>query len=579
MSEIGNTKESAKRDPNRGFIVGLGIIATLLVIAVIAAIGAFVFLDPFNVIARFTGRYDPLANAVPQDTGFYVSFDLANLGTDETRRIITAFSEAADTSDIEDMTSILEELDESLAETYDLTVTDDILPWLGQYIGLSVSDFDIDYYDDPSIDLIFLVEIRNRRKADEFIEKLVREIDRESGATLEEFDYRGSTGYEFISEYQLERFAFGRSGSLFILASGVEQFKDSVDAAKGESFADTDTYTQIFTELPKDRAISIIINPTIFENLQSTYEEILPEFDPYQSQQFEMFRWMASTVSTTDKGVQVDFFAAYDEDFLSPEQASILEFEYDGEGLSRYFPERTLFYFTGSRLDLMWQNIRESMALTSGVEDFEESMEIFEYEFGFNPDQDLFPLFDGDWAIGVYHSNSGYLVDYLEVPISLFIMLETSNDEDMQDVLGHLMDAVETTGLFIPWERETDELTYFELEDYYDGAKVFVIGAGRGYLLLGMDFETLDQVFNRSPSLADNENFADAFEEGSHLVMFIDLSALYEIVEDELRKSGDMQLISELDVLRPLTTIVASSFPYEDGIVHSTILLIVESEE
>jgi hypothetical protein len=580
MSENGKVEETSTINRNRSLFIFLGIVFGLLVLAVIATIILFVLFDPLNIVGRLTGRYDPIANAIPPDTGFYVSFDLAQLGTKETSRIIRSFAEAADTYDIDDMTSALEELDQSLSDSYDLTVTDDILPWIGQHIGLSVSNFDFDYYDDPSIDLVFLIEVRSRKKADEFIAKLVREVKQESLSSIEELEYRGTNVYEIQSEYDFERFAFARFDSLFFLASSLEQLKDSVDAFKGDSFADTDIYKQISNELPKDRAITIIINPTIFENLQSAYEEILPGFDPYQSQQLGVFQWMASTVSTTDKGIQVDFYAAYDEESLASDQLSIFESEYDGEGLSRYFPERTLLYITGSRLDLIWKNMRESLGLTSGMEDFEESMELFENEFGFNPDQDLFPLFNGDWAIGVYHSTSGYLTDYLDVPLSFLIMLETSDDEDMQELLGQLLDGLEDIGLFIPWERgETDDLTIYELEDYYDGAKVFALGAGKGYFLLGMDIESLEEAFTRSSSLLDNEVFADAFAADSHPVMFLDLSELYDIVEDEFRKSGDTELISDLDFLRPLTTIVASSSPYENGIVHSTIVLFVESEE
>jgi hypothetical protein len=578
MTETSTSTHSEEANPNRNLFIGLGIIAAVLVIAICVIVVIFAVLDPFNIIARLTGRYDPIANALPPDTALYMSMDFTELRTDETNRIIEAFVNAAEAAGIEETTSLREDLDESLQESLNITVTDDILPWIGQYIGLSVSSLDFGYVNEPSGDIILLIEVRNRRKADDFVEKIVANLGEEIDQDIDEVEYRGMTIYEIQSEIDYERFAFGRSENVFIVATNIEHLKDSVDATKGVSFADTHVYDEIVSALPKERAISFLINTNFFESFQDTYDELLPGFEEYQSEQLQAFRWMAGSIATIEEGVQMDFIVAYDEEFLSRDQLQMMESGYDDEGLASFYPEETLLYFAGARLDLMWENLRESNAQTNGNADFEESMELFEDEFGFNPDKDLFPLFDGDWSIGLIHTRDGYLAEEMEIPLGLIIMIETSDDEGMQDILEKIVDGIEYSGLGATWQRLSDDLIFYDFEDPYEGAIIFTFGAGKGLFMLGTDPETLDETFTRGKSLLDNDNFARAFPTGMRPVMFLNLSDLFDILEDEFRMSGDSEALSGLEIFRPMSSIAAASAPYEDGIVQTTIVVFIESE-
>ena len=573
IASVGTEKEN----PNRNLIIGLGIVAGVIVLAICAIAVVFALIDPFHIVARLTGRYDPIADALPADTSIYMSIDFARLMTEETNRIVEAFANAAEAVDLGDTGSLLEELEDSLEESLDLTFTDDVLPWMGQYVGLSFSGLDLGYVDEPSGDLIFLIEVRNRKKADEFLVKLVDNF-RQEDFEIDEIEYRGVNIYEHQAEYEFERFAIGRSENLLIITTGIELVKDSVDAMKGNSLADTIEYDEFVNALPKDRAISFFINTNILETFQDTYEELLPGFEEYQSQQLQMFRWMAGSFTTIESGIQMDFIVAYDEASITADQLSILEEAYLGDGLAQFFPEETIFYFTGARLDLVWENLRESMLMTSDASDFEESMDLFDDEFGFNPDKDLFPILDGQWSIGLLHTLDGYMAEELGIPLGLMILIESGDNDRLKDITEKISEGFAYSGIGEIHQYQSGDLTLYDVEDPYEEAVLFTFGAGEGHFLLSTDPDNLEDAFSRQTSLADNEMFMDAFPEEMRPVMFIDMSALFYIIEDQLILTDDFEEFDVLEVLRPLKAISGASTPYQDGQVQTRILIFIEGE-
>ncbi len=573
IASVGTEKEN----PHRNLIIGLGIVAGVIVLAICAIAVVFALIDPFHIVARLTGRYDPIANALPADTSIYMSIDFAGLMTEETNRIVEAFANAAEAVDLGDTGSLLEELEDSLEESLDLTFTDDVLPWMGQYVGLSFSGLDLGYVDEPSGDLIFLIEVRNRKKADEFLVKLVDNF-RQEDFEIDEIEYRGVNIFEHQAEYEFERFAIGRSENLLIITTGIELVKDSVDAMKGNSLADTIEYDEFVNALPKDRAISFFINTNILETFQDTYEELLPGFEEYQSQQLQMFRWMAGSFTTIESGIQMDFIVAYDEASITADQLSILEVAYLGDGLAQFFPEETIFYFTGARLDLVWENLRESMLMTSDASDFEESMDLFDDEFGFNPDKDLFPILDGQWSIGLLHTLDGYMAEELGIPLGLMILIESGDNDRLKDITEKISEGFAYSGIGEIHQYQSGDLTLYDVEDPYEEAVLFTFGAGEGHFLLSTDPDNLEDAFSRQTSLADNEMFMDAFPEEMRPVIFIDMSALFDIIEDQLILTDDFEEFDVLEVLRPLKAISGASTPYQDGQVQTRILIFIEGE-
>ena len=62
-------------------------------------------------------------------------------------------------------------------------------------------------------------------------------------------------------------------------------------------------------------------------------------------------------------------------------------------------------------------------------------MESLEKEIGFNPDRDLFPILDGDWALGIFENSDGFVADSIGLPLGLMFTVETSDEAQLSALL------------------------------------------------------------------------------------------------------------------------------------------------
>ena len=577
MNEKTTPEDRISPNPNRTLFIVLGIAAGAIILIFIVVAIVFALLDPFNIVGRLTGRYDPIASALPPDSPVILSMDFAKLQSKESKRIIDVFKDAAEAADIEDTADLIEELDDSLSESLDITFTDDILPWVGQFAGMSMPSFDLTSYDMPAADVIFLIEVRNRRKADDFIQTIVNNLTEEMDQEIDQTEYRGATIYDAQGTYEFDSFVFTRFDNLLLIATDVELVKDSIDASKGESYADTEKYDEIISSLPKERVITMLFDSNLISSLQG---DLLEGLDVYQ--QVDLFRWIGASISAVDSGIQMDYVIAYDRENLTDNQLEMMESELKESTLASYFPKETFFYFTGERLDLIWETFRENSYQLTDTDDFDESMELLSEEIGFNPDKDFFPLLDGGWSIGLLHTQAGYLAEDMQIPLGLLLLIESNDDAAMVNLLDKVSGLIEETGLGLVNRVEANGFTLFDLEDPYMDAVILSFGGGEGLLMIGTDQDTIGEILSRGETLLDNERYNQSWEalpDDTHPVLFFDLSTLYEILEDEFFALDDSDALSSLDIFRPMHSIVAGSAPVDDGVIRSTIILLIEGGE
>ncbi len=278
----------------------------------------------------------------------------------------------------------------------------------------------------------------------------------------------------------------------------------------------------------------------------------------------------------------MDYVFAYDEENLTDNQLVMMESKLNESTLAPYFPLETFFYFTGERLDLIWETLRENSYQLIDADDFDESMELLSEEIGFNPDKDFFPLLDGEWSFGLLHSQAGYLAEDMQIPLGLLLIIESNDDVAMVNLLDKVSVLIEDTGLGLVNRYEANGLTLFDLEDPYMDAVILSFGGGEGLLMIGTDKDAIGEVFSRGETLLDNERYNQSWEalpNDTHPVLFFDLTTLYEILEDEFFALDDTDALIGPDVFRPLHSIVAGSAPMDDGLIRSTIILLIEGGE
>ena len=234
----------------------------------------------------------------------------------------------------------------------------------------------------------------------------------------------------------------------------------------------------------------------------------------------------------TAEGIRLDFVSSYNS--LSEEQQEMLDAQTDNIKTADFLPESTYLFLVGQRLDLTWQTAVDALA-SSGVneDDFDEAMDMFDDTFGFNPNDDLMPLLNGEYSIAIIDSDEGLLAEEFETDLGAVIMIGGSDGEELTNLAEDFTDGLEDQDLSVD-DSGNDDVTVYEIEDP-GGDLVGAYGVSEDYLIAATSGESIENLFNGEANLADSDKFSnawDAFPRGTIPVMYIDLDGLFAALED-----------------------------------------------
>ena len=530
QTQVTNSPAASGGGGNRMLIIGG--IAALVVVAIIV-VGA-IFLIP----KLFGGSNNAIAEVMPPDTSVLVELNAMNLANEDANRVARAFEDVLDENDVEfdadDPASLLEQLDDELDEASGLTITDDVLPWIGTNMGVGLVELDIEAIDEGEVpQLIFATTIRDTALADEFINDLIDAIEDESGNDVDEDEYSGVIVFEVDSDFDDERLAFGRSDEIFFVAANIDTLEAAIDAQQGENLADVAEYQSAIADLPGDRALTVYISGESLENASKAAEDS-GDFEGFDSDVIEDLGITGVSMSAmvTPEGIRLDFVGSYES--LTEEQQAMMDAQTDDIVTPDFLPESTYVYIVGQRLDLAWQSALEAMS-NSGLseDDLDEAMDMFDDMLGFNPSDDLLPLLDGEYSISVIDSNDGLIADQLGADLGAIMMLGSSNGEELANIAEDLKDGLEDQEFNVD-DSGNDDVTVYEMEDP-TGVAVGAYGVSEDYLILATSPDNIEDLFTVEASLADSDKFKNAwaaFPRGTVPVMYLDLEGLLGALED-----------------------------------------------
>ena len=180
MDEELNEAESMPQTSNRRTMVVGGVSAIVLgCCAILFVLVIGVVVDPFNwnVLDRLNGRYDAATTVMPADTAFYVGVNVLNVNPAEIDRITKPFIQAAGDPDVEDLDGAEREFTDELFSETGINFEEDVMPWVGQFIGFGVTDVALDQFGElESAKWVLAVEARDNDLADAFLLKLLTQI-------------------------------------------------------------------------------------------------------------------------------------------------------------------------------------------------------------------------------------------------------------------------------------------------------------------------------------------------------------------------------------------------------------------
>jgi hypothetical protein len=555
-----------------GGIAGVLVLGCLCVAAVAVAI--FVF-DVGGLKCRLLGGCDLIGEVMPAGSQMYMQIDFLQLTSEDATAIINTFIDAADDPDIRSIEDAIEEMDESLDEEINMTFTDDIEPWLGQFAGIALFDFNMNEFGEPDTDRwVAAIETRDTGLADQFIEDLIDNLEREQDIRFDDRDYEGVTVYEGEDEFG-ETFAIARSKSMVFISDDPDNIKDAIDTqSSGEALADDPGFKAAMGALPSDRAMTIYIGEDVFiegyDYIQNDY--LFSQGDT--SEVVEAYQSMAMSLSVREGAIQMDTAIHYDPEQLSEEQLEVTITPNSGD-LAAFLPEETFGVIYGNRLDLVWEGYRESIADAVGSSEFNDMMDIIEDEVGFNPDSDLFPILSGEWATAVYTTNRGYLAEVEEVPIGVLVLTETSDAALIADIVDDTASLLGDDPFIELDEVSRGDTTYYEVTDPDLGDTMAVFGTSGVYLLMGTDSQEVEDALTRPTSLADNQRYTEtlrAISGSMSPVAYMDVQGLLDVLMD-----ADPYAEDYVDFVDPVQTVAVANRVIGQDTVHIAMIVLVDT--
>jgi hypothetical protein len=562
-----------KRTP--WIIVAAAVVGGILIIA--AVLTALVFLDPFNLnlLGRLRGGYDPVAAAVPADTDMYISIDMLKLLSEDTRGIIDAFAKSSGSPEVTNREDSIKQMDDFMMENLGVTFSDDIQPWIGQYLGFSLFDVSMDEYDAPVVvHWIFAVETRDQKASDAFITKLTAFIADDTGETFVEREYKKAIFQELSTENEADRVVIGRNKKIVLISNSMESIQRTVDVQSTGSLAKNADYKAVIDKLPATRLMSVYVRSSIMDQLStSMYQPTWTSLGSSANVQD-----MAFSLAAVAEGIRLDFASSYDMQNLTQEQIDLLSMPGASGKMAESLPQNTFLYITGKNLNGVWEIIKQSIRSVEDISEaeFDESMQMLAGEIGINPDKNLFPLLDQEWGLALLNQESAVFAD-LGIPLGILGVFETSSpdqlNQNIQDMAANLSDY----GLVMVDEKTSENTTYYELNTGYMGGAdigpLLAFGVRDSQLILTTNSEHLQTQLTSSQSLAQAGVYQSVwkpFPSDMSPIFFLDMQQFIGMLH-ALNSN-------ELDVLSPIQSIAMAGSPLKDGTSHWTLLINVNTQ-
>ncbi len=573
------------RRRNLAILLGSAGAIAALCLGCLAVAGIVIGLDPFrwHAIDRLLGRYDPLAAALPADTPLYASVDMLTFTSTQMDHLLQAFADVPGGNQVGSVQEATDSLDKNLKDALDLTFTDDIRPWLGQHVGLAVTKFPASSSSSFDGQAVFLVEARDKTKAEAFVGKLIAGFEKKSGKAASDTEYEGVTLHTLPADFGSPTIV-ARSGNLVLIGNSADAVQLVIKTQTGSTptLSDAKEFRDMLAQLPGKRTLTLFMNGTSlsdFVKKQNTFTGLTPGFNAAQTG-LEAVRSLGMALAVVDEGVRLDTIVIYDDGKLTDQYRQVLEAGAAAPRTDDLLPSGTLVYLTGQRPDLTWASYRETLIASIGQSDYDNSLRSFETQFGFNPDEDLFPYLDGEWALALVPDTDSFFAQAGQGRFGFVALLRTSNAVALGKTVQQFNQAAtgENSGAVI------DTRTIAGVEGYMfspsAGSDPFLIyGVGQDYLTLASSAAVFEDLFNGGDTLSAGQAYRQvwfSFPARTNPVFFADVPGLLALARDAMQSTSLESFDKDVaPYIKPVQAIAAGSAPAQKSTLHSILMVFI----
>lgn len=544
----------------------------------VVMIGAVVWVDPFGWgLLSFLRSGDPLVAVVPADVTAYVAFDVTKLASPEMQKLVDAFSGLPGAEGVTTPQEAIDRLDADLQDQLGLTFTDDIQPWIGRHVGMAITDLNYQsLVGEATGEFVMLVEARDARKADEFVTKFTQGVGANSDTTFGESEYEGVAIY--VQDGGDEPLAVAQSKKIVFISNSVPALQRllEVQAGNADPLSKDAAYIDLQRQAPQDVLFSFYFPGEALVRINSENQQSLGLPLPNNQAALEAVRGAIVNFSVVDAGVRLDLFGAYDESLLPASNIALLKLA-PGQATLERLPEDALAYVLGTRLDLVLESIRTSLD-ESDPGAFDEAMESFEQQFGFNPASDLIAHLNGDYVFALLRDPNSFFARNELGEIGFAVVAQSGNDAALQTTLGQFNVFLEDNGTPATGQS-LGGIDAFSLGVAPGADPAVCYGVGQNWLGLASSAEIFSAVYQPTATLAGStahQAMWAAFPAGTAPVFYADVPGIVRLTQDSPLAAESPIDEETLTALAPIRAVAAGAQPYANGMFRVTLIVFIE---
>ena len=533
-------------------LLGLTAVTFMLILTV----GLLVWVDPFDlrVADRFGSDYDAALTAIPLESDVYMGVNLLNANLEQWQAFQTGDGGTA----VADMQTEFETI---MADEFGISIHEDMVPWLGQYLGVAILDVTLDEAGNvTAVEWLIVAETRNQDASDEFLTKLSAGFADQQGQSAQ------TLTHDDVDITVFDELAFTRSDNLVLVGSSATAVQSALDSqTNGQSLADVVGYAEAIAQLPADRFLTFFIPATQTRDLLAQLPANLLGVGAADVLPMAL-QGTAVALQAVPEGVQIDAISLYEESQLTAAQTQAIRQVSDSPA-SDLFPADTIAYFPGQSFATTWAYVREAMIATLGEADFDESMAIFGDNFGLNPDTDLFPLLDSTTAVALIPQQNNVALNGIDAQLGLAAAMSTENPAELDALVSNFNTMMVESGI---GEIETvaGATAVYDFSTFLFPDLDLSYAIADDYLLLSNTPSSLLNLPTSGATLASTTDFQTVWQS------FPDMTPGFYVNVAELATA--VPELDELGVATAVSHIAGASTSQDNTITHRILIFIAD---
>ncbi len=476
--------------------IGIGLV-------IVALIGLGVLLIP-RLLGTTVGAVNVTAAAMPAETQVYFSFNphFDQLPNGDVVRKAWGNGEFAEL--------IEGSIRDTLADN-DLDWDQDIVPWLGDEIGIGLWNLPLDFTasDAPPPSVALAIETRDVTMSNALLAKLLRAQAESTGSRFTEQTYRDVVTVEQTDPGSGEPVAYAQIEDLAIVATGSDDLHAAIDALLDKNGLDVTSHYQTATgQLRGGRAVTAYMNlgpifKALIDSLQESSEAPPTELNQQALDTLEALQGAAMGLSFEPNGLRLEVVATVDVEQLPAGQQASLTAPPSSSRLLRAVPDSTFFYAGGTIPP-------NALDVLLGDPSFVEAAKALEQQFGIDLQEDVLSWLNGEIAV-VAMPGSALGGGPFPFPFSLALIVNVADKQLAETSAHRLIEALAAESGSAIEEVTIGDVGLRGILDTRSGEPVLVYGLIRDNWVLAFPESAAQKIISAGERpLADDETFKEA---------------------------------------------------------------------